>query len=201
MSDAAEVLDYWVNAVGQKGWYVANPEVDETIRRRFGALPDEAETGALDVWAETPSGALALLIVLDQFPRNLYRDDAQAFGYDKKARAVAADALDRGHDLATPAPERQFFYLPFMHSEELADQEMCVRLFEERMPEAAENLKHAVAHRDVIQRFNRFPHRNGALGRESTPEEVEYLENGGYAPGARPAAKTDAQTAAKDPNA
>lgn len=182
-ADPAKVLAYWFGELGEKGWYVANPQVDETIRQRFGDLPDRALAGDLDAWLDTAPGALALVITLDQFPRNLYRGEARAFDYDAKALGVAESAIERGHDLATQRPDRQFFYMPFEHAEDLEHQERAVALFEERMPGSPNGHFHVKAHRDVIRRFGRFPFRNAALGRENTPQEEEYLAGDGYQPG------------------
>lgn len=181
------LLRFWLEEVGPKGWWVADDAVDAACAARFGALSAQAVDGGLADWAEDGRGSLALLILLDQIPRNIHRGAAAAFAGDARARAVAEAAVARGDDHSTPTPERLFFYLPFEHSEDLADQDRAVALFESRAPELANERAHAEKHRDVIRRFGRFPHRNEALGRESTPEEIAYLDGGGYAPGARPA--------------
>ena len=132
-------------------------------------------------WQGHPRKALALAILLDQFPRNMFRDEARAFATDRQARAVACNAIEMGWDRRADEPERQFFYLPFMHSETLSDQEKGVRMIKERMPETGtQNLLHARAHREVIRRFGRFPYRNAALGRSTSPPEAAFLEAGGY---------------------
>lgn len=186
-SNAQALLDFWLHDVGERGWFRADDAVDAALRARFGALLDAALTRGerFEAWAKTPRDALARLILLDQLPRNLFRDDARAFALDPAACAAAEDALARGHDAATPGREKMFFYMPFMHAETLAAQDRSVALFEAAGAAFADNLKHAVAHRAVIARFGRFPHRNAVLGRESTSEEATFLAEGGYAPGAK----------------
>ena len=178
---AQEVLRFWLDEVGPTGWYKPDAGLDARIRARFASLWRGAAAGALDRWLATPRGALALLIVLDQFPRNMFRGRAEAYSSDARALRVARVAIDRGHDRAVPEPARQFFYLPFMHGESLAHQDRCVRLILLRLPESgAENLDHAQRHRAVIRRFGRFPSRNGALGRRDTQAELGYRAEGGY---------------------
>ena len=172
-----EVRSFWRQA-GPKRWYKVDPAFDDTIRARFLANWEVARAGRLAAWEETPEGTLALLLVLDQFPRNMFRGDARSFGTDALARAVAGRAIERKFDQAFTLPERNFFYLPYMHSEALANQERAVALMQAIGD--AEGIKHAEAHRDLIRRFGRFPFRNQALGRVSTREEVEYLAAGGY---------------------
>ena len=181
MDDAERVLRFWLDEIGPKGWYKRSDETDARIRAEFYDLWHAARARRLDGWLCTPRGALALLILLDQFPRNMFRGTEAAFSTDALARARACIAIRLGHDLATPEPERQFFYLPFMHSEVLADQERCVRLMTTRMPaHGAENAEHAVKHRDVIRRFARFPSRNAALGRTDSAAELAYRADRGY---------------------
>jgi uncharacterized protein (DUF924 family) len=172
-----EVLSFWREA-GPKRWYKVDPAFDDTIRERFLATWEAARAGRLAGWEETSEGALALLLVLDQFPRNMFRGDARSFATDALARAAAGRAIGRQFDQALAPPERNFFYLPYMHSEVLADQERAVVLVQ--AIDDADGVKHAKAHRDLIRRFGRFPFRNQALGRTSTPEEAEYLAAGGY---------------------
>ena len=179
-TEAEKVLAFWLEEVEPRQWYVADEALDATIRDRFGKLWDRAEEGALGHWLTEPNGALAYIIVTDQFARNIWRDDARAFQLDEQARSVAKLAIDNGWDLEIVPPGRQFFYLPLMHSENLVDQDRAVRLFHERMPEAKDNLLHARAHRKVIREFGRFPFRNAALGRETTDAEREWLDAGGY---------------------
>ncbi len=181
MANPEEILAFWLDEVGPEGWYRGDPALDQTIRDRFEQAWCSAQDGACGLWLTHASGALAYLILADQFSRNMFRGTGQAFASDRAARAVAKAAIDKGWDLKIDEPARQFFYLPLMHSENLCDQERCVRLIKERMPETgAGNLLHARAHREVIRRFGRFPFRNAALRRESTPEETRFLENGGY---------------------
>ena len=179
-TEAEKVLAFWLEEVEPRQWYVADEALDATIRDRFGKLWDRAEEGALGHWLTEPNGALAYIIVTDQFARNIWRDDARAFQLDEQARSVAKLAIDNGWDREIVPPGRQFFYLPLMHSENLVDQDRAVRLFHERMPEAKDNLLHARAHRKVIREFGRFPFRNAALGRETTDAEREWLDAGGY---------------------
>lgn len=181
MADPESVLDFWLNTVGRQRWYEADPALDGEIGARFGDAVRAARTGKLDAWILKPRAALALIVLLDQFPRHIWRDDAAAFASDAQAMAVAKRAMTLGHDLKIPEPERQFFYLPLMHSETQADQDRCVRLILTRMPETgAANLPHAVAHREVIRRFGRFPFRNAALKRHTTATEKAWLDAGGY---------------------
>ena len=179
MAEIADVLGFWLHEVGKDGWYKADDAVDAAIRDRFGALWEDARLGRLHDWPLTAEGALACLIVTDQFPRNMYRGHHRAFATDPLARAVARDALARQLDRNFPGAERQFFYLPFEHSEDPADQEIAVALMSDRMRDD-EHVLHARAHREVIRRFGRFPFRNAALGRESTPEEEAFLASGAY---------------------
>ncbi|HWL58161.1 MAG TPA: DUF924 family protein [Paracoccus sp. (in: a-proteobacteria)] len=172
-----EINRFWLDEVGEKGWYTRSDALDQQIRDRYMASWTEADSIARD-WARTPAGALAALILTDQFPRNMFREDPRAFATDDLARSIADQAIGAGHDLKTPAPGRQFFYLPFEHSEDLADQERAVELFAEFMP--GENLRHAELHRDTIARFGRFPWRNAALGRTPTEAERRVMEAGGY---------------------
>lgn len=187
MTHAKEVLEFWLEEIGPAGWYAADNAVDAQIRERFSTLVEQAVAGELDGWAESPSGALGLLILLDQFTRNLHRGEADAFAGDPRARDIARTAIGKNDDLQTAEPGRQFFYLPFEHSESLADQDWSVTLFKTRMETLTDELMwHAEQHREMIVRFGRFPFRNAALGRESTAEEATFMENGGYAPGLKP---------------
>ncbi len=177
MIDAAEILAFWSEA-GPKKWYAKDDAFDAEIRSRFAATHEAAKSGSLDGWAETPEGALALVIVLDQFPRNMFRDDARAFAAAAKAREIANAAIAKGFATRVAPPLDQFFFLPLMHSEHLADQDRCVAAFTGGAPE---NRKYAEVHRDIIARFGRFPHRNAVLGRTTTPEEQAFLDEGGFA--------------------
>ena len=181
MEDFEPLLAFWIDEVGPKGWYKKDEAIDQRIRDNYQALWERAARGDRLGWTAHPSSTLALLILLDQFPRNMFRDDPRAFATDRQAVAVAKQAIDRGWDRRIAEPARQFFYLPLMHSECLEDQERCVRLLLERMPEdGADNLLHAKAHREVIRRFGRFPTRNRDLGRTDSERECHYLGNGGY---------------------
>ena len=171
------VLSFWREA-GLKRWFAVDPAFDAEIRERYLATHQAAAAGRLSVWEDTAEGALALVIALDQFPRNMFRGTARAFSTDALALAAARRAIRHGFDLKTPMPERNFFYLPFEHSENLADQERCVALTDATGD--AEAVKWAKVHHDVIHRFGRFPHRNAALGRVSTPEEIAFLAAGGF---------------------
>lgn len=175
---AGEVITFWQEA-GPESWYRQDPAFDRTIRDRFGALWDLACMGGCDHWAMGPKGALGLIILTDQFPRNMFRESPRGFASDARALRIAAAALNHQWDMRIDPPMRQFFYLPYMHSEMLTDQDRSVRLFKARMPEG-DNLLHARAHREVIRRYGRFPYRNAALGRLSTPEEMAFLGAGGY---------------------
>jgi len=178
LPSAADVVAFWRDA-GPKRWFEKDFAFDEEIRRRFYDLHEAAADGKLSAWERSAEGALALLLLLDQFPRNMFRNDARAFATDPMARAVAAGALVRGFD-AKVAPElRSFFYLPFEHSEDLADQERGIAFY--KAAGDAENLKWAELHADIIRRFGRFPHRNAVLGRNTTPEERAFLDGGGFA--------------------
>ena len=180
-AEAEAVLRFWLEEVGPAGWYKTDARVDAAIRDRFEALWRQAAAGGLDGWLASPRGALALLIVLDQFPRNMFRDTAEAYRTDGRALRAAKLSIARGHDRAVAEPGRQFFYLPLMHAESVADQDRCVALVMLRLPETgSENLDHARRHRAVIRRFARFPSRNAALGRRDTGAERAYRAEGGY---------------------
>ncbi len=173
----ADIVSFWREA-GPEKWFEKDDEFDLTIRSRFLAIHEAAARGDLAAFEETLEGALALVILLDQFPRNMFRGSTRAFATDPLARAVANRALARGFDLAVDETMRPFFYLPFMHSELLADQDRCLRLYEAFGD--PEQLKFAVTHRDIILKYGRFPHRNRALGRETTQAEREFLDGGGF---------------------
>jgi uncharacterized protein (DUF924 family) len=176
-----EILRFWLDEIGPAGWYNPTAELDETIRHRFASAWKAVTEGSYGLWLTYPSGTLAYIILTDQFPRNMFRDEGRAFASDDIARTAAKMAIDRDWDLKIDEPARQFFYLPLMHSENLCDQERCVRLMKERMPDAgASNLLHAQAHREVIRQFGRFPYRNDALDRRSSGGESNYLNEGGY---------------------
>jgi uncharacterized protein (DUF924 family) len=174
----SDVLAFWREA-GRERWYARDEAFDAEVRRRFLALWQKAAAGALASWEESDDGTLALVIVLDQFPRNMFRGTPEAFASDALAREVARRAIDRGVDTRIDPLLLEFLYLPFMHSEHLSDQLHCVALFENS--ENAENLKYAREHADIIRRFGRFPHRNRLLGRDTTAEEQAFLDSGGFA--------------------
>ncbi|PJE26938.1 Uncharacterized conserved protein, DUF924 family [Pseudooceanicola antarcticus] len=176
-----EVLSFWLDEVGPSGWYKGSDDLDQQIRDAFGEAWQAAVNGTYGLWLTYPSGALAYIILMDQFPRNMFRGQAKAFASDKIALAASKMSVDHGWDMKIDEPARQFFYLPMMHSENLCDQDRCVRLMAERMPvSGASNMIHAKAHREVIRKFGRFPYRNEALQRRGTASEAAYLEKGGY---------------------
>lgn len=182
------VLEFWFGAPydpardeTRKAWWRKNAGFDARISLRFGALHDEAGRGELDDWQAGAEGCLALVILLDQFSRNLYRGDARSWVNDAGALAVARHAIATGFDQGRVSVERVFLYMPFMHSESLADQDQCLALFQ-ALPDgngASANQKAAQRHREIIERFGRFPHRNEILGRPSTPEEIAFLAQPG----------------------
>lgn len=181
MTGIGEVLDFWLTEVGEKSWYVAVPELDTKIADRFMPTWQEAWEGRLDDWLDTADGALAFLIVTDQFPRNMFRDNGLAFATDAHARRAARLSIARNFDLTVPEPQRAFFYMPFEHSEDPADQDWAVALTESRLVATRAGFAHhARLHREVIRRYGRFPFRNAALGRTSTSEEEAFLASGGY---------------------
>ena len=181
MKGPEQILEFWLDKVGEKGWYLQDKALDQEIRDTFQPTWTAACEGKFSMWMTYPTGALAYIILTDQFPRNMFRGDARAFETDAVSRAVAKSAIDKKWDMKIDEPARQFFYLPLMHSENLCDQERCIRLFMERMPDSGmSNLLHARAHREVIRLFGRFPYRNEALGRNSTHAEQDYVEAGGY---------------------
>jgi uncharacterized protein (DUF924 family) len=172
-----DVLAFWREA-GPDKWFKKDTGFDEAIRTKFLTTYEAAAAEKLAAWEWTAADALALVIVLDQFPRNIFRGSARSFAADPLARAVTGRALAQGFDREVPAGERQFFYLPFEHSELLADQERCCALF--RAAGDADALKWAELHADIIRRFGRFPHRNAVLGRQTTAEEQAFLDGGGF---------------------
>lgn len=178
MSDPVQVLDFWLGDVGPDGWYAGGDEIDAACLM-FADLWEAAREGGLSHWVEGTVGTLAFLVLTDQLPRNMFRGKAESFATDPLALAAARTALAEGWDMNAPEPERQFFYMPFEHSETLEDQALCVSLMTERMGDP-DLLLHARAHQQIIARFGRFPNRNAALGRPSTPDEAEFLEQGGY---------------------
>jgi uncharacterized protein (DUF924 family) len=177
---AKELRDFWLKDVGEDKWYVQDAGLDATIRERWMSLWEEGAAGGLSEWVVHPKSTLSLIVLLDQFPRNMFRGDARAFSTDTRARTVAKEALLRGFDQHIERPQRQFFYLPLEHSEHLSDQDRSVRMFLINFGRDSDLVRHARTHREIIRTFGRFPFRNEALGRPSTPEEVAFIDAGGY---------------------
>jgi uncharacterized protein (DUF924 family) len=186
------IFEFWFGALDEKGspsvehsarWWRKDPAFDAAIAEEFGADIERASRGELDDWKETPRGRLALVILLDQFSRNVYRDTPRAFANDARALALAEEGIERGEDRELSVVERSFLYMPLMHAENLAVQERAVAVFrranEELEGSFEQALEYAIRHRDIVARFGRFPHRNAILGREPTPEEVEFLKQPG----------------------
>ena len=175
-----DILAFWLDEIGPKGWYESSDALDTQIREQFGEAWQGAMEGRHALWLTYPSGTLAYLILMDQFPRNMFRGTAKSFRSDRVALSAAKSAISKGYDMKIDAPARQFFYLPLMHSENLCDQDRCVRLMAERMPDADGNLLHARVHREIIRKFGRFPYRNDALDRRGTSSEQAFMSGGGY---------------------
>jgi uncharacterized protein (DUF924 family) len=178
-----ELLAFWFSDQVRPRWFAKDAAFDELVRQRFAASAAAAASGALDGWTIEPESCLALVLLLDQLPRNVHRGSPRAFAVDAKARQVAEVAVARGFDARIPLDRRFFFYMPFEHSEDAADQRRSVALFR-RWVEAhgdrsrewvAETMRYVLRHQEVIDRFGRFPHRNQILGRQSTPAELEFL--------------------------
>ena len=171
-----DIITFWRSA-GPDKWYAKDDTFDQELRDRFMDTWEAARDGKLGAWQDSDEGALALLIVLDQFPRNMFRNDARAFSTDALARSVATRAIAEGRDRRIEQEMRAFMYLPFEHSEDITDQERSIALFKSL---SADSLKWAVLHADIIRKFGRFPHRNAVLGRATTPEEAAFLNDGGF---------------------
>jgi uncharacterized protein (DUF924 family) len=170
-----KVIQFWFKEAGPEAWFNKDAAFDQELRDRFGALHEKARHGELFQWRENMHGRLAEILVLDQFSRNMFRDQPQSFAQDGMALALAQEALrDPGYK-ELPVEQRAFLYMPFMHSESRAIHEIAVKLFSEKGLE--QNLKFEFLHKEIIDRFGRYPHRNEVLGRQSTPEEIEYLKN------------------------
>ena len=169
----ADILAFWFAAAVRPYWFAATAQFDQTLRERFASCYRAAATGALADWEQSGDGALALVIVLDQFPLNMFRGQPASFATEAQARAVAERAIARGFDQTLNPEQKLFLYLPFMHSENLADQDRSVQLYQQ--PGLEDNLRFAEHHRGLIHRFGRFPHRNAILGRASTADELAYL--------------------------
>jgi uncharacterized protein (DUF924 family) len=174
---AADVVAFWRQA-GPSLWFAKDADFDRRFREAFLDAHEAAARGDLDGWLATPEGALALLLLLDQFPRNAFRGAPRMYGTDVAARRIATAAVNAGHDRHMPKELRVFFYLPFAHSENLSDQERCVALCRHLGPPDSTDSER---HRDIVKRFGRFPHRNAILGRSMTDEEQVFLDQGGYA--------------------
>jgi uncharacterized protein (DUF924 family) len=187
-SSPADVLAFWFGREGEPGygefsdrWFRKDEAFDREVADRFGDLYERAAAGELDAWREEAEGCLALVIVLDQFPRNMFRGDARTHATDGEALAAAKYAIERALDRELPAFQKMFLYMPFMHTESVEDQRRSVELFEglAAEPGGPDVVEYAVGHRDIVERFGRFPHRNAILGRETTPEEAEFLTQPG----------------------
>lgn len=173
----SDVTGFWFETLSPEDWYRAPPRVDAEVAVRFGELYEALREAVPEDWLQTPGGRLAAILVLDQFPRNMFRGTPRAFATDAKALALAKDAIAAGADLALPPEQRAFLYMPFQHTEDLEDQRRSVALYESLGN--ANNLDFAVRHCEAIARFGRFPHRNAILGRASTPEEIAFLQEPG----------------------
>lgn len=184
MTDPRTVVEFWFADRARALWFEKDRDFDAEIRRRFAAAVHAAQCGGMEEWRATPSGTLALVLLLDQMARNIYRGEAKAFLGDPRALAIARETIARGIDRGFGFQERRFLYVPFEHSESLADQDRAIELFTDLMngcdpafrQEAEEQLDYAHRHRVIIQRFGRYPHRNAALGRETTAAEAEFLK-------------------------
>ena len=174
---AREVLDFWFGELEPKQWFIKDEALDTTITERFEDLYERLAATGNDAIAANPRQAMAAIIVFDQFARNMFRGSQKTFACDGKALELAERLIADGSDMELSGDERYFMMMPFMHAEDLAQQDRCVELFEEHGSE--QGIKYAKMHRDVIARFGRFPHRNTVLGRETTPEEQAYLDEGG----------------------
>lgn len=175
--DFDAIINFWRDA-GPARWFAKDAAFDARFRAQFLSHHEAAASSELDDWTNDAMGALALAILLDQFPRNAFRGTPRMYATDAQAREIAAHAITAGLDAQVPPELRLFFYLPFAHSEKLADQDRSVEL---ARPLGADYLKHAMGHREIIKRFGRFPHRNEILGRATTDEEKRFLDSGGFA--------------------
>lgn len=174
-NEIKELLSFWFSEPVKKLWFNSTPEFDAQLKQKYLQFVEHAERGELDDWANDAQGALALVIILDQFPLNIFRRQARSFATEDKARQIAVSAVDKELDQLLSDEQKAFLYLPFMHSENLADQDKSVELFEKAG--LTENLRYAKHHRELIRRFGRFPHRNIILGRVNTAEESDYLNS------------------------
>ena len=172
---AQEIVDFWFSDEVRTLWFNSTPEFDRSLTERYADTLEQAARGELDHWMQTAQGCLALVIILDQFPLNMFRGSAQSFATEARSRDVARHAIEQGLDKELEADQRAFLYMPFMHSESLADQELALELFDQ--PGLEGNYRFARHHHGIIERFGRFPHRNEALGRSSSEAEIEYLNS------------------------
>ncbi|WP_413174574.1 DUF924 family protein [Anabaena azotica] len=188
MSQAKAILEFWFGHPDQPGygkpqqlWFSKEPDIDRAIQTRFLEYYQKAAQGYLDDWINAPETCLALILLLDQFPRNMFRNTPEAFATDWEALSAAQHAVAQGYDRELLPVQCWFIYLPFEHSENLEHQRQCIKLFQQLShdPESANAIKYAFQHKEVIARFGRFPHRNQILGRISTPEEEEFLQQEG----------------------
>ncbi|GLQ24798.1 hypothetical protein GCM10007853_26720 [Algimonas ampicilliniresistens] len=184
MITPSDVLDFWFADETKAHWFNSTPSFDAEISQTFQAAAETLAKGPFPhpVWEADAQSALALIIMLDQFPRNMFRGSPRAFAWDGHALGVTDRMVDSGWDLEIPTKKRSFVYMPLMHAEDLTAQNRCVELSGSRLDDGGSTLRHAKAHRDVIEKFRRFPYRNAVLGRDSTPEEYDFLKNGGYDP-------------------
>ncbi len=172
---AQDIIDFWFAADTRKLWFDSTPGFDAELRERFLSTWQRARDGELDDWMQSADGCVALAVVLDQFPLNMFRGSVESYSTEARAREVARTAIERGLDGGLQAERKAFLYLPFMHSEDLEDQRLALRLFDQ--PGLESNLRFARHHHDIVARFGRFPHRNAALGRDSSEEEIAYLNS------------------------
>ena len=170
-----EILDFWFSDEVRKLWFNSTPEFDASLTERYSDVWEQACKGELDHWMKSPEGCLALVIVLDQFPLNMFRGEAQSFASEAQSRDVAQTAIQQNFDRHLEDSMRAFLYMPFMHSENLADQKRALELFDQ--PGLENNMRFARHHHDIVEKFGRFPHRNAALGRDNTEAETEYLNS------------------------
>ena len=180
ITDPQEIIGFWFEERVRKHWWRRDSLLDREIHRRFFSLHRRARSGLLAAWRSTPQGRLAEIIVLDQFSRNLFRDSAEAFAQDKLARKLTYDALAANADQSLEPGQRSFLYMPLMHSESLADHEKAVQLYSSHA-DLSHSLEFELKHKAIIDRFGRYPHRNATLGRNSTAEELEFLQQPGFA--------------------
>ena len=179
--DPEFILNFWLDEVGPNFWYSSDDSLDDLIEQKFKETLENILSGGHSLWLTYPSGALAYIIVLDQFSRNIFRGNKSSFAADRIAMSASKQSIKYEFDLKINEPARQFFYMPLMHSENLYDQEKCIRQILQKLPSSGHGLlKHARAHRELIRSYGRFPSRNSQLGRSTTLSEQEYFDHGGY---------------------